>query len=361
MHHYFPSKMAFMKPLNNPQAVRRALQCTIKDIWQRNADAAPDEIQRIVDEAVSEVRSQHRAKEKDGKTRPPPWTELDEDAARQYIDARACYSAWEDARRQAASPDVTGSMHWRKRQTDREYLIRTTADGSQKSLGRRTPETEQIFKEFTERKEMAEIRLKGLTAALVRHQRMNKSLYIGQAPRQLIDALSSLPANAVVTSDHALYAYAAAAGVRLRTDLLPSDTDPVGLKWEIVDPGPITVGNITIGIRSLDEGLDNFVSAAEALARGDKVKKQRGIYFENLDAFRKIHLEPLGSRKDYDAGNGRVTAVVVAKTGHMARMNAILPGKFVERKRGTGPLSGLSEIIEVIEGLVMEYLQYAMR
>jgi hypothetical protein len=252
-------------------------------------------------------------------------------------------------------------MHWRKRQTDREYLIRTTADGSQKSLGRRTPETEQIFKEFTERKEMAEIRLKGLTAALVRHQRMNKSLYIGQAPRQLIDALSSLPANAVVTSDHALYAYAAAAGVRLRTDLLPSDTDPVGLKWEIVDPGPITVGNITIGIRSLDEGLDNFVSAAEALARGDKVKKQRGIYFENLDAFRKIHLEPLGSRKDYDAGNGRVTAVVVAKTGHMARMNAILPGKFVERKRGTGPLSGLSEIIEVIEGLVMEYLQYAMR
>jgi Ribbon-helix-helix domain len=36
---------------------RRVLQCTIQDIRARNADAEPDEIQRIVDEAVSEVRA----------------------------------------------------------------------------------------------------------------------------------------------------------------------------------------------------------------------------------------------------------------------------------------------------------------
>lgn len=53
----------------------------------------------------------------------------------------------------------------------------------------------------------------------------------------------------------------------------------------------IKAKDITIGIRSLDEGLDNLVNAAEALMRGDKVKKQRGIYFENLDAFRKILTE----------------------------------------------------------------------
>ena len=40
------------------------LQCTVQDIWARNADADPDEIQRIVDEAVSEVRSERRAKKK---------------------------------------------------------------------------------------------------------------------------------------------------------------------------------------------------------------------------------------------------------------------------------------------------------
>ncbi len=181
-------------------------------------------------------------------------------------------------------------MFW-KRQGEREYLIRTTADGSQKSLGRRTSETEEVFKKFNERKDMAVFRLKGLTAALVRDQRMNKALYVGQAPRQLVDALSSLPANAVATSDHALYAYAAAAGVRLRPDLLSSGADLVGLKWEIVDPGPDTVRS-------------------------------------------GIHLEPLGSRKDYEkAGKDQLTAVVVAKTGHMARMNAISPAELIKRQR----------------------------
>lgn len=43
---------------------RRVLQCTIQDIWERNADADPDEVQRIVDEAVSEVRAERRAKQK---------------------------------------------------------------------------------------------------------------------------------------------------------------------------------------------------------------------------------------------------------------------------------------------------------
>ena len=41
---------------------RRVLQCTIQDIRARNADADPDEIQRIVDEAVSEVRAERRSK-----------------------------------------------------------------------------------------------------------------------------------------------------------------------------------------------------------------------------------------------------------------------------------------------------------
>ena len=42
---------------------RRVLQCTIQDIRARNADADPGEIQRIVDEAVSEVRAEHRTRE----------------------------------------------------------------------------------------------------------------------------------------------------------------------------------------------------------------------------------------------------------------------------------------------------------
>lgn len=42
---------------------RRVLQCIIQDIRERNADTDPDEVQRIVDEAVSEVRAERRTRE----------------------------------------------------------------------------------------------------------------------------------------------------------------------------------------------------------------------------------------------------------------------------------------------------------
>jgi hypothetical protein len=43
---------------------RRVLQCTVQDIWARNAGADPDEVQRIVDEALREVRAERRARKK---------------------------------------------------------------------------------------------------------------------------------------------------------------------------------------------------------------------------------------------------------------------------------------------------------
>jgi hypothetical protein len=42
---------------------RRVFQCTVQDIRARNAGTDPDEIQRIVDEAVSEVRAERRTRE----------------------------------------------------------------------------------------------------------------------------------------------------------------------------------------------------------------------------------------------------------------------------------------------------------
>jgi hypothetical protein len=50
------------------EAVRwRVLQRTIQDIWERNADADPDEVQRLVDDGVREVRAERRAKQKTDK------------------------------------------------------------------------------------------------------------------------------------------------------------------------------------------------------------------------------------------------------------------------------------------------------
>lgn len=51
------------------EAVRwRVFHRTIQDIKSRNADADPGEIQRIVDEAVADVRAEGRTKQKTDKT-----------------------------------------------------------------------------------------------------------------------------------------------------------------------------------------------------------------------------------------------------------------------------------------------------
>ncbi|HBG06379.1 MAG: hypothetical protein A2075_00255 [Geobacteraceae bacterium GWC2_58_44] len=48
------------------------------------------------------------------------------------------------------------------------------------------------------------------------------------------------------------------------------------------------VKRVTIGIRSVDEALDNFIAIGESIERGETVKRQpAAVYFTNLDAFRK--------------------------------------------------------------------------
>jgi hypothetical protein len=50
------------------EAVRwRVFHRTVQDIRERNADTDPDELQRIIDEAVSEVRAERYAKGKPDK------------------------------------------------------------------------------------------------------------------------------------------------------------------------------------------------------------------------------------------------------------------------------------------------------
>jgi hypothetical protein len=50
------------------EAVRwRVLHRSVQDIRERNADTSPNELQRIIDAAVQEVRAEKRTKRKSGK------------------------------------------------------------------------------------------------------------------------------------------------------------------------------------------------------------------------------------------------------------------------------------------------------
>lgn len=47
------------------------------------------------------------------------------------------------------------------------------------------------------------------------------------------------------------------------------------------------VKRVRIGIKGIKEILQDFVKTGKAIERGEKVKKEAGIYFESVEAFRK--------------------------------------------------------------------------
>jgi len=51
------------------------------------------------------------------------------------------------------------------------------------------------------------------------------------------------------------------------------------------------IKRVKIGIKSLEDVLGNAREVMKRLGRGEKVKKESGIYFENLDAFRRTLTE----------------------------------------------------------------------
>lgn len=160
-------------------------------------------------------------------------TEISEDARRQYIDAKATFKAWENARDEAAQ--VRGGMYW-KEQDGNRYLIRTTTMNSQKSLGPSSTKTIGIYKKFKARKEEAEQRLANLTEQLKRHQKMNRALDVGRAPRLLVETLtrlskSGLSKHFTVIGAHALYAYEAESGTRIG-EVAAMTTRDIDLLWD---------------------------------------------------------------------------------------------------------------------------------
>ena len=51
------------------------------------------------------------------------------------------------------------------------------------------------------------------------------------------------------------------------------------------------IKKVKIGIKSFEDFLEGAKDVMKRLEKGEKVKKQRGIYFENLKAFRKALTE----------------------------------------------------------------------
>lgn len=144
------------------------------------------------------------------------WTELNHSAARQYIDSRAVYSAWIEARGHLRAAEFATS----------NIGCQASAEGglSHYVLGRDKQATnlgdDSIHKSLTVLKHIAFERLCGLERSLKIHQRRNRREQVGMAPPVITRVLRAVQevcegTPAYLSGSHALLGYAAAAGVHL--------------------------------------------------------------------------------------------------------------------------------------------------
>lgn len=249
----------------------------------------------------------------------PDWIELDEQATRQYFDAKEVFEAWESAR--DAAQRFSGGMFWRVSKGN-EYLIRSGKDNRQHSLGRRSMETEATFERFISEKRQALSTLTVLRHQMAMHYRQNRAFGVGNAPALLIRALSAfnrqgLRDDVLVTGDCALFAYAAQACVRLpeRDDL----AEP-RLSLQFVAADRAIAERAFAALRAADK---SFVASQVT----DERLKARNSEGNVVDIYVGWHVgmfansTPLGMRA--------FSVPVVSAVGRMARMTAVHPRWYV--------------------------------
>jgi len=245
---------------------------------------------------------------------------------------------------------VRGGMLWRVVDTKR-YLIRTSPSGAQKSLGRETPETTAIHERFTEKKRVLEMRLQSLRATLDEQRRLNRALRVGRVPRIVVDTLNALASGNVAGSfmtvgTHALYAYEAAAGIRLDDGTLA--TRDIDLFYDAK-----THLRLLNSLRVQKTTLLGILRRADPTFRVRGDQKQTAVNDQGfeVDIIRREHRggdpHPMALADDADEdalwavqvstgdqmeSGGRFRQMVVSATGEMASMETLDPRTFVRIK-----------------------------
>jgi hypothetical protein len=304
------------------------------------------------------------------------------DTMRQYIDAAATFTAYEESLLEVAQ--VRGGMYWHKGPAsapDEMYLIRTSASGSEKSLGPRSPATEAIYEAFRQRKDLAEERRDGLKVALETHRRMNRALRVGRVAPIIVEILNRLAVTNLgehfrVVGTHALYAYEAEAGVVLDNDAVA--TRDIDLLWDVRKR--LAFATTLTKLDSSMLGVLQKVDPTFRLRNSQKYTAVNKDGFE-VDIIRRPQMadDPHPIRLSADEGDFWVaqapraqelldspqfSAVIVASNGDMARMNTLEPLAFARFKKWMSELPERDPLkcrrdarqAELVEVLVEKYL-----
>lgn len=304
--------------------------------------------------------------------------ELSEGQKRQYIDAETVFMALSHAKKLAS--EVRGSMFWRDLKGTRT-LIRTSAAGSQKSLGAHSEATQKLFDSFMLRKTSVEARVKALKEQLAIQTRLNRAHRVGRVPNIVVGVLNALSkagvdAHFLVVGTHALYAFESAAGVRIAEQAMA--TRDVDMLFDTRR----RLAFFTV-MQKLDSSLIGLLRKADA---SFEVVEDQHYTARNKDGFEvDVIRRPAGGIDPHplrmsDAeddvwavqvsmGEKLVSArrfdqVVVATSGEMALMRTVHPLDFariklaLSRQAGRDPNKRGKDALqaEIVNALVADYL-----
>src|SRR5208282_4284565 len=154
---------------------------------------------------------------------------------------------------------LRGGLYWKK-VADHDYLVRITdRTGGNRSLGPRSPQTERVYREFTETKRDLDVRIKSINEEVARQAKFCVAAGVNRVPRLAADIVRSLDASGllgshlIILGSHAMYAYEMAAGVQLKAGLLQTeDLDTLLNKAEIELAGPIRSAGLLGVLQSVD-------------------------------------------------------------------------------------------------------------
>ncbi len=277
--------------------------------------------------------------------------ELRPAAQRQYIDAVAVFTAYEEALAEATQ--VRGGMYWK----NTGYLIRTSISGNEKSLGPCSPETEKIFERFTGRKKEAAERLAGLKSSLEEQERLNRAMRVGRVDPLITSLLTKLETTDLaehfrVVGTHALYAYEAEAGIVFDTDAVA--TRDIDLLWDVSRRVQFATA-----LKRVDTSMLAVLKKVDPSFRVRRSQKYTAVNKDGfeVDIIRRPPVDgdphPVRLSSDEDdfwvaqAPNAHVlldapafSAVIVASNGSMARMNTLHPLAFARFKHWMAQLPG---------------------
>lgn len=130
---------------------------------------------------------------------------------------------------QAERLTLRGGLYW-KTVAGHDYLVRVTdRTGGNRSLGPRSPETENAYREFVKSKSDLDVRIKSINEEIARQAKFCVAAGVNRVPRLASDIVRSLDASGllgshlIILGSHAMYAYEMAAGVQLKAGLLQTE------------------------------------------------------------------------------------------------------------------------------------------